>query len=87
MLSCNRKNTINSAVLAMSLGSFGLQAQSFVDCPAEAFLIQDKLANLYYVQLATGFYEKSSPANWNQQKMNALGFNLHDRYLYAYNYY
>lgn len=87
MLSFNRKNTINSTILAMSLGSFGLQAQSFVDCPAEAFLIQDKLANLYYVQLATGFYEKSSPANWNQQKMNALGFNLHDRYLYAYNYY
>ena len=69
------------------MGSVGLHAQPFTECPTEAFLIQDKLANLYGVQLATGFYEKSSPADWNQQKMNALAFSIHDRYLYAYNYY
>lgn len=69
------------------MGSASLYAQPFTECPTEAFLIQDKLANLYGVQLATGFYEKSSPADWNQQKMNALAFSIHDRYLYAFNYY
>ena len=30
---------------------------------------------------------KTSPSDWNQQKMNALAFSVHDQYLYAYNYY
>lgn len=87
MLNATRKKTVNSILLALSASSLDLKAQSFSECPSEAFLIQDKLANLYSVQLATGFYEKSSPADWNQQKMNALAFSVHDQYLYAYNYY
>jgi len=87
MLNSAKKNTVKGLILAFSLISAALHAQSFTECPAEAFLIQDKLANLYSVQLATGFYEKSSPADWNQQKMNALAFSVHDRYLYAFNYY
>lgn len=87
ILKSTRKKTIQSILLALSVGSAGLHAQPFTVCPTEAFLIQDKLANLYGVQLATGFYEKFSPADWNQQKMNALAFNVHDSYLYAYNYY
>jgi LruC domain-containing protein len=87
MLNSVRKKTVNAILLAIGLSSVGLHAESFSECPAEAFLIQDKLANLYSVQLATGFYEKSSPLNWNQQKMNALAFSVHDRYLYAFNYY
>jgi LruC domain-containing protein len=87
MLNSVRKKTVNGILLALSLCSVLVQAESFTECPAEAFLIQDKLANLYSVQLATGFYEKSSPVDWNQQKMNALAFSVHDRYLYAFNYY
>ena len=87
MLNSVRKNTVKGIILAIGMTNVGLQAQSFTECPAEAFLIQDKLANLYSVQLATGFYEKSSPVDWNQQKMNALAFSVHDRYLYAFNYY
>lgn len=87
MLNSARKNTITSILLTIGMTNAGLHAQSFTGCPAEAFLIQDKLANLYSVQLATGFYEKSSPADWNQKKMNALAFSVHDRYLYAFNYY
>ena len=87
MLNSVRKKTVKATILAIAMTNVGLQAQPFTECPAEAFLIQDKLANLYSVQLATGFYEKSSPVDWNQQKMNALAFSVHDRYLYAFNYY
>jgi hypothetical protein len=85
MLNSARKKIVNSIILAVGISSINLHAESFTECPAEAFLIQDKLANLYSVQLATGFYEKSSPLDWNQEKMNALAFSVHDRYLYAFN--
>ena len=87
MINSARKKTVKGILFAIGMGSASLYAQPFTECPTEAFLIQDKLANLYGVQLATGFYEKSSPADWNQQKMNALAFSIHDRYLYAFNYY
>ena len=87
MINSARKKTVKGILFAMGMGSASLYAQPFTECPTEAFLIQDKLANLYGVQLATGFYEKSSPADWNQQKMNALAFSIHDQYLYAFNYY
>ncbi|MCO4798179.1 MAG: LruC domain-containing protein [Colwelliaceae bacterium] len=87
MLNSVKINSIQSTLFAIGFSSLGLNAQSFDECPAEAFLIQDKIANLYSVQLATGFYEKFSPNDWGQEKMNALAFNIHDRYLYAYNYY
>ncbi|WP_440874260.1 LruC domain-containing protein [Thalassotalea sp. PLHSN55] len=72
---------------SLVLASNGIKAEPFTQCPTEAFLIQDKLANLYGVQLATGFYEKTSPVDWGQEKMNALAFSVHDNYLYAFNYY
>jgi len=87
MLNSVRINTVKSILFAIGMSSAGVHAQSFDECPAEAFLIQDKIANLYNVQLATGFYEKSSPDDWGQEKMNALAFSIHDRYLYAFNYY
>ena len=87
MINSARKTTVKGILFAIGMGSASLYAQPFTECPTEAFLIQDKLANLYGVQLATGFYEKSSPADWNQQKMNALAFSIHDQYLYAFNYY
>ncbi len=87
MLNSVKINAVKAILFSLYISSTGLHAESFAECPAEAFLVQDKIANLYTVQLATGFYEKSSPENWNQEKMNALAFNVHDRYLYAYNYY
>jgi LruC domain-containing protein len=87
MINLARKTAVKGILFAIGVGSVSLHAQPFTECPTEAFLIQDKLANLYGVQLATGFYEKTSPADWNQQKMNALAFSIHDRYLYAFNYY
>jgi len=87
MLNSVRTNTVKGIILAIGMTNVGLHAESFSECPAEAFLIQDKIANLYTVQLATGFYEKFSPNDWDQEKMNALAFSIHDRYLYAFNYY
>jgi hypothetical protein len=34
--------------------NIALQAQSFTECPAEAFLIQDKLANLLMLTVCRG---------------------------------
>lgn len=82
-----RKTIARSLILATTFGFFGVSAQPFSECPTDAFLIQDKVSNLYGVQLATGFYEKFSPNDWGQEKMNALAFSVHDSYLYAYNYY
>lgn len=83
----SKRFLVSSLALAGLLGGQTAHAQSFEQCPTEAFLIQDKIANLYGVQLATGFYEKLTPDDWGQQKMNALAFSVHDNYLYAYNYY
>ncbi len=87
MINSATTKTMKAMLFTLGMGGAVLQAQPFTECPTEAFLIQDKLANLYGVQLATGFYEKFSPADWNQQKMNALAFSVHDSYLYAFNYY
>lgn len=90
MLNSNKKFAISTLTLCVAIGAqcyVKANAQPFTECPTEAFLIQDKIANLYGVKLATGFYEKLSPNDWGQQKMNALAFNFHDQYLYAYNYY
>lgn len=81
------KLNILFALSATSILATDLNATPFTECPTEAFLIQDKLANLYGVQLATGFFEKISPTDWGEEKMNALAFSTHDNYLYAYNYY
>lgn len=87
MLNSVRSKTVQGVLFALGMSSIAVHAEPFSECPTEAFLIQDKVANLYGVQLATGFFEKISPIDWNQKKMNALAFSVHDSYLYAYNYY
>jgi LruC domain-containing protein len=56
----------------------------FATCPTEAFLIQDTSATLYGVQLATGQYQQLSNTMGTTNKLNAMGFNFHDQYLYAW---
>lgn len=89
MLNSNKKVTMTAIALSMGVAMFSTKSHAgpFTECPTEAFLIQDKIANLYGVKLATGFYEKQSSDDWGQQKMNALAFSIHDQYLYAFNYY
>ena len=61
-------------------------AAPFDACPTEAFLIQDNVARIYGVNLATGRYEEQSNAMGTSGKINAIGFNYHDSYLYGFGY-
>ena len=42
------------------------------------------MATLYGVQLATGQYQQLSNTMGTTNKLNALAFNFHDQYLYAW---
>ncbi|MFT7005973.1 MAG: LruC domain-containing protein [Colwellia sp.] len=69
--------------LALSVNQ-AVIGQPFATCPTEAFLIQDTSATLYGVQLATGQYQQLSNTMGTTNKLNAMGFNFHDQYLYAW---
>ncbi|RKF18781.1 LruC domain-containing protein [Alginatibacterium sediminis] len=58
----------------------------FLQCPSQAFLVQDSVAKIYGVNLATGFVEELSTDMGTNSKLNAMAFNLHDDYLYAWSY-
>ncbi len=62
------------------------QATPFESCPSEAFLVQDTVARIYGVNLATGFYEELSDSMGTSGKINAAGFNTYDNYLYGWGY-
>jgi len=72
--------------LVLGLTSTRALASSFEDCPTEAFLVQDSVAKIYGVNLATGYYEMLSSEMGTSNKLNALGFSFHDNYLYGYSY-
>ncbi|TDP01082.1 LruC domain-containing protein [Marinomonas balearica] len=61
-----------------------LHASPFTECPSNAFLIQGTVAKLYSVDLATGFYETLSDNLGTNNTLNAMAYNFHDDYLYAY---
>ena len=82
----NMKNTTLGVVALLSFTASMSQALPFDRCPGDAFLVQDRVAQLYRVDLATGYSTLLSPPGWTSAKMNALAFNLSDGYLYSYNY-
>ena len=82
----NMKRKILGLVSLLSCTTSLTHSLPFERCPGEAFLIQDRVAQLYSVDLATGFSKPLSTPGWTSAKMNALAFNLSDSYLYAYNY-
>jgi LruC domain-containing protein len=71
----------NGMTLSVSEAIVG---KPFATCPAEAFLIQDTLATLYSVQLATGQYLQLSNTMGTTNELNAMGFNTHDQFIYAW---
>ncbi|WP_406608866.1 LruC domain-containing protein [Agarivorans sp. JK6] len=71
------------AMLCSPLSSYGA---AFSSCPTQAFLVQQNVAQLFGVNLATGFYQTLADDMGTTGKLNALGFNLHDDYLYAWSY-
>ncbi|MDO6761917.1 LruC domain-containing protein [Agarivorans sp. 1_MG-2023] len=71
------------ALLCSPLSSYGA---AFSSCPTQAFLVQQNVAQLFGVNLATGYYQTLSEDMGTTGKLNAIGFNLHDDYLYAWSY-
>ena len=61
-------------------------ASAFAACPSDAFLIQDTVAKIYGVNLATGAYDLLENNMGTSGKINAVGFNYHDNYIYGYDY-
>lgn len=80
------KFTTMSVLLLTTSASHISSAAPFTACPTDAFLIQDKVATLYGVKLATGQYQQLSNTMGTSNKLNALAFNFHDQYLYAWSY-
>jgi LruC domain-containing protein len=64
----------------------GLQAAPFETCPSKAFLMQQSVAQLYGVNLVTGNYELLSGDLGTSDKINAVGFNFNDNYIYGWGY-
>ncbi len=58
--------------------------EPFSACPSEAFLVQDTIAKLYGVELATGHFQLLSDEMGTDNKLNAIAFNFHDDFLYAW---
>ena len=56
----------------------------FDDCPTEAFLIQTPATKpiTYGVDLSTGSFTTLS-ADMGTSKVNGVGFNFHDNYMYG----
>jgi len=63
-----------------------IKADPFESCPSKAFLMQQSIAQLYGVNLVTGDYELLSGDLGTDDKINAVGFNFHDNYIYGWGY-
>jgi len=63
-----------------------LHAAPFESCPSKAFLMQQQVAQLYGVNLVTGYYSLLSDNLGTDDKINAIGFNFHDNYIYGWGY-
>lgn len=61
-------------------------AAPFESCPSKAFLMQQTTAQLYGVNLVTGNYDLLADDLGTSGKINAVGFNFHDNYIYGWGY-
>lgn len=81
----NSKVLVNWILLSL-LFAFSASGSPFESCPSKAFLIQQQIAKLYGVNLVTGNYSLLSDDLGTNDKINAVGFNFHDNYLYGWGY-
>jgi LruC domain-containing protein len=68
------------------LANSTLSAAPFQSCPSKAFLMQQSVAELYGVNLVTGNYSLISDNLGTTDKINAVGFNFYDNYIYGWGY-
>ncbi len=79
-------DTIKILIILSLLYANAAFTAPFNSCPSEAFLVQSEPARFYGVNLATGFYEELSSNMGTSGKINAIGFNFHDDYIYGWHY-
>lgn len=60
--------------------------EPFATCPSKAFLVQTSVAKIYGVNLVTGSSPLLAEDMGTTDKLNAMGFSVHDRFLYAWAY-
>lgn len=63
-----------------------LWAQPFDSCPSDAYLIQGKLPQVYNVNLFSGDYKVAADNMNVAERVNAIGFNPVDQYIYGWSY-
>ncbi len=80
------KPSIKILALLLLMFTQVASADPFTECPSEAFLVQDKVARLYGVSLATGQYKEYTNDMGTTGGINGFGFNFHDSYLYGWSY-
>lgn len=71
--------------MAPLLVANGVHADPFSECPSQAFLAQGKPAVLYGIDLSTGEFNPLGDLN-TRDKLNGMGFNYADGFLYAWYY-
>jgi LruC domain-containing protein len=72
--------------ICLSILYSSANAAPFESCPSKAFLMQQTVAQLYGVNLATGSHALISGDLGTTGKINAVGFNFHDNYIYGWGY-
>ncbi|KZN45128.1 LruC domain-containing protein [Pseudoalteromonas luteoviolacea] len=66
--------------------SAGVSAAPFDTCPSKAFLVQGDTATMYGVNLVSGAYTTFAENVGTGNKLNGIGFSVHDRYIYGWDY-
>ena len=80
------KVALTSLFAFVILFSSHINASPFESCPSKAFLMQQSIAQLYGVNLVTGDYSLIASDLGTTNKINAVGFNFHDNYIYGWGY-
>ena len=83
---CYLKNIQRGIFFCLMLLNTASYSASFESCPSQAFLMQQSIAQLYGVNLVTGDYSLLSSNLGTTNKINAIGFNFHDNYIYGWGY-
>lgn len=82
----NSKNRQYCFLACLYIFHLSLTAAPFESCPSKAFLMQQQVAQLYGVNLVTGDYTLLSGDLGTNDKINAVGFNFYDNYIYGWGY-
>ena len=86
MVGISPKKLISMMIAGSMMAPLKLMAAPFDACTDQAFLVQGEVATMYGVNLKTGEYEVLAANLGTTHKINGIGYNVHDDYLYGYGY-